>query len=299
MVTCLHNKAEDQDSWSFARISQNKKKNLFHELHGSLGSKRSPKTRSQVQEPFVQQNWGVVYFDLLFLLFSFTLPAGEQDRHHLGICNLAQSDNQMWHYPWQVLWNALEICCSRSNMVWDSLGCFGVASFQEIPTSSIILGESKSNGWNTRPFFFTNRCKLTRPKDHAKSQQSIPMGLNSEGTSWFFSPNLWFVMNSELPFVMFYIYRFYSDAYSHACGGTHPKSQGEMGHGRRRLVRSCHGTRGFISSQLCFGRTQWIFHPASQAVGDLARWHGDDCCSFGMFWDDWYFLYPVGIPYCT
>lgn len=44
--------------------------------------------------------------------------------------------------------------------------------------------------------------------------------------------------------------------YSHACGGTHPKSQGEMGHGRRRLVRSCHGTRGFISSQLCFGRTQ-------------------------------------------
>ena len=143
MVTCLHNKAEDQDSWSFARISQNKKKNLFHELHGSLGSKKITKNKVTGQEPFVQQNWGVVYFDLLFLLFSFTLPAGEQDRHHLGICNLAPSDNQMWNYPWQVLWNALEICCLRSNMVWDCLGCFGVASFQEIPRSSIILGESK------------------------------------------------------------------------------------------------------------------------------------------------------------
>ena len=32
------------------------------------------------------------------------------------------------------------------------------------------------------------------------------MGLNSEGTSWFFSPNLWFVMNSELRFIMFFIY---------------------------------------------------------------------------------------------
>ncbi len=67
-----------------------------------------------------------------------------------------------------------------------------------------------------------------------------------------------------------YICVYYRDALW-PCGGTHPySSPGEVGHGRRRLVHSNHGTCRFISSQFCFGRTQWIFHPASQAVGDLA-----------------------------